>query len=253
MSKIITRRLLSKSKSVGIWSVLAAPTVSEVIGSSDFDWVLFDCEHGPNQPYNLMAQLNAVKANGINTLCFVRTGDNDIIEIKRILDLGVDGIMIPMISSAKEAELVVNFCTYPPQGLRGTAGICRASKYGKRKNYLETAKEEVFIIIQVETIDGIKNLESILRVDGIDAVFIGPSDLAASMGYTGKMDSPEVTDVIDSALSKILKSEKIAGTIALDENSALSLFNKGFQFVAVAHDAHLISTCLDQTIKAYRN
>ena len=252
MPKIITRKLLSKSKSVGIWSVLAAPTVSEIIGSSNFDWILFDCEHGPNQPYNLMAQLNAVKANG-DTLCFIRTGNNDIVEIKRILDLGVDGIMVPMISSAKEAELVVKFCTYPPQGLRGTAGICRASKYGKRKNYLKTAKEEVFIIIQVETIDGIKNLESILQVDGIDAVFIGPSDLAASMGYTGKMDSPEVTDVIDSALSKILKSEKIAGTIALDEDSALSFFNKGFQFVAVAHDAHLISSYLDQTIKVYRN
>ncbi len=160
------KNFLKQKQTIGIWATLGSPCVAEIIANVGFDWILFDCEHGINGPLNLIDQLNAVKSRNREIACLVRVGSNDIVEIKRVLDVGVDGIMIPMISSRADAEAAVKYCSYPPDGLRGVSGICRASDYGLREEYLIRASNEINILAQVENLDGLKNLEEIIDTRG---------------------------------------------------------------------------------------
>ena len=235
------KNFFKQKQTIGIWATLGAPCLAEIIANIGFDWILFDCEHGTNGPLNLVDQLNAVKSRNREIVCLVRVGSNDIVEIKRVLDLGVDGIMIPMISNRADAEAAVKYCTYPPAGMRGVSGICRASDYGLRENYLKEASNEISVLVQVENLDGLKNLEEIIDTEGIDGIFIGPSDLAASMGKLGSSSENKVEDEIRNALKLIVGKNKPAGIIALSNDGGIQRFSQGFDFVAVAHDAHFIS------------
>ena len=248
-AKVNAKEMLKKKGTLGIWATLGASCIAEIISSVGFDWILFDCEHGANRSNNLADQLNAVRSFDQNIACIVRAGSNDIVEIKRILDVGVDGIMIPMICSRAEAELVIKYCNYPKVGMRGVSGICRASGYGLRKDYLERASNELCILIQVENTEGINNLDDILSVDGIDGVFIGPSDLAASMGKLGKPSDEKVEKEILRALNRILKKGIPAGTIALSTDGIINRFRQRFTFVATVHDAHFFT----QQLNAFKN
>ena len=235
------KKFFKQKQTIGIWATLGAPCLAEIIANVGFDWILFDCEHGTNGPLNLIDQLNAVKSRNREIACLVRVGSNDIVEIKRVLDVGVDGIMIPMISSRADAEAAVKYCSYPPDGLRGVSGICRASDYGLREEYLIQASNEINILAQVENLDGLKNLEEIIDTKGIDGIFIGPSDLSASMGKLGSSSDKTVEDEIKKALQLIIRKNKPAGIIALSNDGGIQRFSQGFDFVAVAHDAHFIS------------
>ena len=244
MTEKFTKKLFKKKRTVGIWATLGAPCVAEIISNVGFDWILFDCEHGVNNPNNLTDQLNAVRSINQEIVCLVRVGSNDIVEIKRVLDIGVDGIMVPMISCRAEAEAVVRYCNYPPTGERGVTGISRASKYGLRENYLQEASNEISILVQVESMKGLQNLAAIIDTDGVDGVFIGPHDLAASMDKLGDTSAKEVEDQIKGAVKVISEKGKPAGTIALTNKEGLERFRQGFRFVAIAHDANFISVQL---------
>ena len=235
------KKFFKQKQTIGIWATLGSPCLAEIIANVGFDWILFDCEHGANGPLNLIDQLNAVKSRNSEIACLVRVGSNDIVEIKRVLDIGVDGIMIPMISNRADAQAAVKYCNYPPDGMRGVSGICRASDYGLREEYLKQASNELSILVQVENLDGLKNLEEIIDTEGIDGVFIGPSDLAASLGKLGDSSDTTVEDEIRKALKLIIGKNKPAGIIALSNDGGIHRFSQGFDFVAVAHDAHFIS------------
>ena len=247
------KNFLKQKQTIGIWATLGVPCVAEIIANVGFDWILFDCEHGINGPLNLIDQLNAVKSRNREIACLVRVGSNDIVEIKRVLDIGVDGIMIPMISNRVDAEAAVKYCSYPPSGMRGVSGICRASDYGLRKEYLKQASNEISILAQVENLDGLKNLEEIIDTDGVNGIFIGPSDLAASMGKLGSSSDKTVEDEIRKALQLIIRKNKPAGIIALSNDDGIQRFSQGFDFVAVAHDAHLISKELHSIRSKFSN
>ena len=235
------KNFFKQKQLIGIWATLGSPCLAEIIANVGFDWILFDCEHGTNSPLNLIDQLNAVKSRNREIACLVRVGSNDIVEIKRVLDIGVDGIMIPMISNRADAEAAVKYCSYPPDGMRGVSGICRASDYGLRNDYLKQASKEICILVQVENLDGLKNLKEIIDTEGVDGVFIGPSDLAASMGKLGSSSDKTVEDEIRKALELIIRKNKPAGIITLSNQDGIERFRQGFNFVAIAHDAHFIS------------
>ena len=238
---------------LGIWSALNSPELADIICHIGFDWVLIDCEHGPNSPETLMAQLNAYASTSKLTNCIVRISWNDPVQIKKTLDMGIETIMIPMISSFEEAQSAVAACHFPPRGTRGVAGISRASNYGLNNKYLETAGGNLCIILQIENKKGLDDLDRILTIQEVDGIFIGPSDLAASFGYLGNSHHKNVKELISGALKKILKSKKFAGTIMLKETDAKYWIKEGFQLMAIAHDSFFISSELKQLREKFKS
>lgn len=238
------KRALSGSRAqVGIWSMLStAPTV-ELLGHAGFDWMLLDMEHGPTDISTLRHELMAL--NGSPTVPIVRAKWNDMVEIKRILDLGAQTIMVPQVQDAAEANRAVAYTRYPPDGLRGVAGGTRATRYGRIPDYYRQAGDEICVIVQVESRTALDNLGEIAKVPGVDAVFIGPSDLAASLGHLGRPTHPDVQSAIEAAVKTIRAAGKAAGTIATQEAGARKMLELGFNFVAVGIDVGLLSQAAD--------
>ena len=178
---------------------LGDPQVAEIISGSGFDWVLIDMEHSA---MSLATVQQSLQVMGEKLLRIVRVPGNDEIWIKQVLDTGCDGILVPMVKTAGEAEMVVSSSKYPPEGGR-SVGVTRAHRYGPGfKEYVDSANRGIIIMIQIEHIDGVRNIDSILRVKGIDSVFIGPYDLSASMGYMGQPDHSEVRKAVGLVKSK---------------------------------------------------
>ena len=228
---------------IGIWSMLgSAPTV-ELIGGSGFDWMLLDMEHGPIDIDNLRSHLMAL--NGATTMPVVRVKWNDMVEIKRVLDLGAQTIMIPQVQSCEEARQAVAHTRYPPQGVRGVAGGTRATHYGRVKDYYQHASDGISVLVQAESQVALDNLPEIANVDGVDGIFIGPSDLAASLGFLGNPSHPAVQSAIETAVKTIRSAGKYAGTIATQEAGARRMLELGFDFVAVGIDVGLLSQATD--------
>ena len=195
---------------------------------------MIDGEHGPNRLRDMLDQIRAVTEA---THPIVRLRDDDRAEIKQVLDIGAQTILIPMIESGEQARQAVRSMLYPPQGVRGVApALARASGYGAIMDYIHTANDQICLIVQVETRAGIAALDEILAVDGVDGVFIGPLDLAADMGHLGRPDAPEVRAVIDEALGRIDASGKAAGLLATDPDQGQDLIARGVDFLAVGID-----------------
>src|SRR5690349_21407878 len=170
---------------IGLWSSLSSNYTVEVIAGAGFDWILLDMEHSPNDLESLLAQLQA--AAPYPTHPVVRVPWNDMVAIKRVLDVGAQALLVPYVSTADEARAAVSHTRYPPAGGRGVAGTTRATRFGRIKDYARRAHEEICLLVQVETQAALDNIEAICKVDGIDGVFIGPADLHASMGHTGEI------------------------------------------------------------------
>ena len=183
---------------------IGAPQVAEIILLSGFDWVMIDMEHSA---LSLSDTQIALQVFGDKILKIVRVPGNDEIWIKRVLDTGCDGIIVPMVNSAGEAEKAIAAARYPLDGKR-SVGLARAHKYGSSFNeYLEKANSSLIVMIQIEHTDAVKNIDSILKVKGIDAIFIGPYDLSASMGLTGKVNHPEVRAAVNLIKKKCLDAD----------------------------------------------
>jgi 4-hydroxy-2-oxoheptanedioate aldolase len=224
---------------IGLWSSLASSYSVEVIAGAGFDWLLLDMEHSPNDLESLLGQLQA--AAPYATQPVVRVPWNDMVAIKRVLDVGAQSLLVPYVSSAEEAAAAVSYTRYPPRGVRGVAGTTRATRFGRIKDYAKRAHQEIGLLVQVETAPALASLEAICAVDGIDGVFIGPADLHASLGFPGEIAHPEVKPRIDEAIRRIRKCGKAPGILTPSEADARHWLQCGALFVAVGADVGILA------------
>lgn len=225
---------------LGCWLGLADPYIAEISAGAGFDWVLIDGEHAPNDLRSIVAQLQVIA--GRDTHAVVRPPVGETWIIKQLLDAGAQTLLVPMVESAEEARGLVEAVTYPPHGVRGVgSALARVSDFAAIGDYLTTAREEICLLVQVENIKGLENLDEILAVDGVDGVFIGPSDLAADMGFIGQAGAPEVKRAVLGALEKIVASGKAAGILTLDTEFQKECRAVGASFVATDIDVTLFA------------
>jgi 4-hydroxy-2-oxoheptanedioate aldolase len=224
---------------IGLWSSLSSHYSVEVIAGSGFDWLLLDTEHSPNDLENVVTQLQA--ASAYPTTSIVRPAWNDMVLIKRFLDVGVQTLLIPYVQTAEEAANAVAYTRYPLRGVRGVAGTTRATRFGRVKDYFKRAEEELCVLVQVETQLGLDNLEAIANTDGVDGVFIGPADLSAGLGHLGDIAHPDAQKAIEGAIKRICKTGKAAGILTPVEADARRYLELGCLFVAVGADVGLLA------------
>lgn len=223
-----------------MWVSSGSPLVAEICAGAGLDWVLIDMEHSPNGLETVLAQLQAVAAYPATPV--VRVPIGDVVTIKQVLDLGAQNILVPMISSAAEAQAVVDAVRYPPRGRRGVgSALARSARWNRVDDYLADADAYVSVFVQVETASGVDNAAAIAAVDGIDGVFVGPSDLAASMGLLGQQTHPDVTAAVLRALEAIRSAGTPAGVNAFDPTVAQSYLDAGASFVLVGADVALLA------------
>ena len=224
----------------GMWVCSGSPLVAEICAGSGLDWLLIDAEHSPNGLESILAQLQAV--NGYPVQVMVRPPVNDTVLIKQYLDLGAQNLLIPMVNSAAEAEAAVAATRYPPHGVRGVgSALARASRWNRVPDYLARASDTVSVTVQIESAAAVEAVEEILAVDGVDAIFLGPSDLAASMGVLGQQEHPEVRAAVEHCLAAATAAGKPAGVNAFNPATAHHYLAAGAAFVLVGADVALLA------------
>ena len=224
----------------GMWVCSGSPLVAEICAGSGLDWLLIDAEHSPNGLESILAQLQAV--HGYPVQAVVRPPVNDAVLIKQYLDLGVQNLLIPMVNSAAEARAAVAAVRYPPHGVRGVgSALARASRWNRIPDYLARASETVSVTVQIESAAAVEAVEEILAVDGVDAVFLGPSDLAASMGLLGEQEHPKVRAAVEHCLEAAKAAGKPAGVNAFNEATAKGYLDAGATFVLVGADVAMLA------------
>lgn len=246
------RRALAEGRTLlGIWAMLNSSNVVEGLGQCGFDWLLIDGEHAPVTLPDAISHLRALQ--GSATIPIVRIPWNDPVTIKQFLDAGASTLMLPYVQSAQEAEAAVAAMHYPPHGTRGVALMHRASRYGSDKSYLSTAKGEVALIVQIETAAALEQVEEIAAVEGVDAVFFGPGDLAATMGLLGQPGAEPVVEAIVEAHRKVKRRGARAGVLAPTPDLAERFIREGFDFVSVGNDAVFLFANAAATAARFRS
>jgi len=235
----LKRALRGNEVQIGLWSCLASPVAAEVVAGSGFDWILLDTEHAPNDVGDIHRQLQAMQGSAVSAV--VRPAWNDPVLFKRLLDVGVQSFVVPFVQDPSEARRAVAATRYPPRGIRGVATTTRASRYGRVKDYLSRASDEICVIVQVETRAALGQIDAIAAVDGVDGLFIGPSDLAADLGHLGDNGHPEVRAAIEDAIGRIRAAGKAAGILAPVEADARHWIDVGCRFVGVGNDAAVLA------------
>jgi 2-dehydro-3-deoxyglucarate aldolase len=222
---------------IGCWSSLASPLSTEILGLAGFDWLMLDGEHSPNDLTSFIQQLMALKDSVSAPV--VRPQSNDMVQIKRLLDAGFYNFLIPFVESAEEAARAVAATRYPPDGARGVSLSMRGNRYGTVPDYHRISNQNVVVAVQIESPKGVDNIEAICAVDGVDAIFIGPSDLAAGFGRLGDPGHPE----IQGAIQRVFGAAKTAGVpfgiLAPAEDDARRYMKMGATMVAVGSDQGL--------------
>lgn len=224
----------------GLWLGLADAYAAEACATCGFDWLLVDGEHGPNDLRSMLATLQAVAPYPSHPV--VRIPEGNATLVKQVLEIGAQTLLVPMVETAQQAGELVRAMRYPPQGIRGVgSGLARSSRWNLHADYLQVANEQVCLLVQVETVGAIEQLADIAAIDGVDGVFIGPSDLSASMGLLGQPSHPEVKAVIERAIATILAAGKAPGILCTDEALARHYASLGARFVAVGVDTTLLT------------
>lgn len=237
---------------IGLWVALANAYTAEICAGAGFDWLLLDGEHAPNDIPLLLGQLQAIAAYPA-TSAVVRPPAGDAVLIKQLLDLGAQTLLVPMIETAEQAAAMVAAMRYPPRGVRGVgSSIARASRWNRTPSYLHSAEADLCLVVQVETASGVRNAGRIAAVDGVDGVFIGPSDLAASMGHLGEAGHPEVVAAAESAIRAVRSAGKAAGVLTTAAPLVARYRAAGCSFVAVGTDVGIFARGLDELSRAYR-
>jgi 4-hydroxy-2-oxoheptanedioate aldolase len=225
---------------IGLWLALASPYSAEICAGAGFDWLLIDGEHAPNDLRSILQQLQTLAAYPVRPV--VRPPVGEVHLIKQLLDIGADTLLIPMVESAEQARQLVSAVRYPPHGIRGVgSALARASRWNGIDSYVQSANREVCLIAQVESAAGLENLEEIASVDGIDGIFFGPADLAASLGYLGNPTHAEVQRVIVDAIRRTHHMGIASGILSADEQFARVCMSSGCSFVAVGADTTLLA------------
>jgi 4-hydroxy-2-oxoheptanedioate aldolase len=224
----------------GMWVCSGSPLIAELCAGSGLDWLLIDMEHSPNGLESVLAQLQAVAAYPVTPV--VRVPIGDVVTLKQVLDLGAQNILVPMVSSADEAREVVEAVRYPPRGRRGVgSALARSGRWNRVDDYLANADAHVSLFVQIETADGVEAAARIAEVDGVDGVFVGPSDLAASMGLLGQQTHPDVAAAVRRTFAAVRAAGKAVGVNAFDPAVARAYLDAGATFVLVDADVALLA------------
>ncbi|MEM7208086.1 MAG: 4-hydroxy-2-oxoheptanedioate aldolase [Pseudomonadota bacterium] len=235
----------------GLWLAMADAYSTEIAAGAGFDWLLIDAEHAPNDVRTTLSQLQAIAAYTSSPI--VRPVEGNAALIKQLLDIGAQSLLIPMIESAAQAEEMVKAIHYPPAGVRGVgAAIARASNWNRDGDYHHHAHEHICLLLQIESLAGLRNLDEILAVDGVDGIFIGPADLAASLGFIGQSGHPQVQAAISEAMEKIRASGKAIGILTTEPELAKRYTENGATFIGVGVDALVLTQSLSNLISAYK-
>ncbi|MCL4131865.1 UNVERIFIED_CONTAM: hypothetical protein GTU68_031251 [Idotea baltica] len=235
---------------VGLWVCLCSNFAADVVATAGYDWALLDMEHSPNELGIVMSQMQAFQAG--TTSCVSRPMWNDSILVKRLMDIGSQSLLFPMIQSAAEAQSAVSATRYPPEGIRGVSGTQRGNQFGRVKDYFEKVHSETCVIVQIETMHALDQVEEIAKVDGVDGVFFGPADLAADMGKLGQVTDEQLWEHIVNGAKRVEAVGKPAGTLVFDPAKASALLNDDFTFIACGSDLGLLARGADNLLADVR-
>lgn len=225
---------------IGMWLCSGSPISAEICAGSGLDWLLIDTEHAPNGLESVLAQLQACSGSPVHTV--VRLPAVDAVAMKQILDLGATTVLVPMVNTPEQAALVAAAAAYPPEGIRGVgSALARAASWNRTENYLLDARSGITVLVQIETEEAVRNAAAIAAVPGIDGVFIGPSDLAASMGYLGQQEHPEVVAAVRRTIEAVHAAGKPVGVNAFAPETAEAYLAAGVDFILVGADVALLA------------
>ncbi|WLG97924.1 4-hydroxy-2-oxoheptanedioate aldolase [Pseudomonas sp. FP198] len=246
------QRLRSGEAQIGLWLGLADAYCAELAANAGFDWLLIDGEHAPNDLRTLLGQLQAIAPYPGQPVIRPVIGDTAL--IKQLLDIGAQTLLVPMVESAAQASELVRAMHYPPHGVRGVgSALARASRWNSIASYLDHADEQMCLLVQIESCEGLANLDAIAAVEGVDGVFIGPADLSASMGRRGNPGHPQVQAAIEDAIARIRQAGKAAGILSADETLARRYIELGAAFVAVGVDTTVLMRGLQTLAATFKN
>jgi len=242
-------RLLQRDTLIGTMLTLPTPAVAEILADVGFDWLFVDGEHGPFETNELLAVLQAI---GHRIPCLVRVPESAEVPIKKALDLGAAGIIVPQVNSAEQAADVVRFARYAPQGARGV-GLARAHGYGRRfREYVAAANEQTVVVVQAEHVRAVENIETIVKVPGVDAVLLGPYDLSASLGKMGQLDDPEVVAAIDRITAVCQAAKMPLGYFNVSASTVQPFIDRGYSLITAGVDTLLVAQSAGQMLKQLR-
>jgi len=236
---------------IGLWCSLCSNIAVDILRDSGFDWLLLDTEHSPNEIPDLVSQLQANEGGAATPI--IRPAWNDTVIIKRCLDIGAQTLLVPYVQNPDEARRAVEAVRYPPAGVRGVAAASRASRYGRVTDYLKKANAEQCVLVQVETRIAMEQLEAIAKVDGVDGVFIGPSNHSASLGHLRNPAHPEAQKAMEDAVRRLKAIGKPAGILTGNEEEIRRYIGWGYTFVAVGSDVGLLSRGADVLAKKFKS
>jgi 4-hydroxy-2-oxoheptanedioate aldolase len=244
------KALKDQKQQIGLWCTINEPTVVEMLALCGYDWLLIDTEHSSIDTSDTLRLMQAVAPHPASVA--IRPSALNVAEIKKLLDFGAQTLLVPQIQDAEEARLAAAAVDYAPAGIRGVAGLTRATRYANVPDYHARARSEICLLIQVETVRGVENLDAILEVHGIDGVFVGPADLATSMGYPGQPTHPEVRKLCVQVIRRIRDAGLAAGFLSLDRDTPKEMISAGSLFTAVNVDAALLKYAAEDTVSYWR-
>ncbi|MEW5911503.1 MAG: aldolase/citrate lyase family protein [Thermodesulfobacteriota bacterium] len=239
-SPSLKKKLAAGELTVGSWITLGHPGIGEIMARAGFDWLVVDLEHSTISLPQAGELIRAIDLCGVPVL--VRLSANDPVQIKRIMDAGAHGVVVPMVNSAAEAEAAVRAVQYPPRGQRGV-GLGRAQGYGAAfAEYKRWLQEEAVVIVQIEHIQGVKNLAAIVAVDGVDGCIVGPYDLSGSLGRPGDFAHPDLAKAMQAVLAQAARSGKPAGLHVVEPDPAelKRRVQEGYRFLAYSVDIRML-------------
>ncbi|MEJ3405206.1 HpcH/HpaI aldolase/citrate lyase family protein [Rathayibacter sp. YIM 133350] len=241
LARTLRHRLADADRPLyGMWACSGSPLVAEICAGSGLDWLLIDMEHAPNGLESSLAQLHAVSGYPVTPV--VRVPAADAVTIKQVLDLGAQSILVPMVSTINEARALVEAVRYPPRGRRGVgSALARSARWNRVENYLADADDHTALFVQIETVEGVSAAAEIAALDGIDGVFVGPSDLAASMGLLGEQTHPDVRAAVRATIDAVRSAGKPVGVNAFDPGVAREYARAGAAFLLVGADVALLA------------
>ena len=245
------KKKLKTEQQIGLWVGLADAYGTEIAANAGYDWLLIDGEHAPSDLRTTLSQLQSIAAYPSQAV--VRPPIGSVQLIKQLLDIGAQTLLIPMVETVEQAQLMVKAVRYPPEGIRGVgAALARATRWNSIPDYYATAHENICLLIQIESVEGIKNLDEILKIEGIDGVFIGAVDLSATMGYQGNPNHPEVQKTVIDAIQRIRKAGKAAGILSTQHDVTQKYIELGTEFVAVGVDTSVLMNSLRELLSKYK-
>ena len=246
------RAMASGRPQYGLWLGLPDVSAAEIAAGAGFDWLLIDHEHAPFELADILAHLQVLAAYDVAAI--VRPVDDNPSLLKKLLDIGVQSFLVPMVASAAQARAIVSSLHYPPRGNRGLGtSLARAARWNQVPGYLHKANDEICLLVQVESVTGLANLAEILAVEGVDGVFIGPSDLSADMGHVGDAGHPEVVAAVGAALETIAAAGKHAGVLCLDPTLVEHYLSRGAGFIGVGVDTVLLAHGAGELARAFKS